>query len=153
MTLLLPRTRNAWDPLTGISQLQSEMNRLFSSLGDGWENTHRNGHKVWAIPMDIWEDQDHVMLKADLPGVDSKDIDVSVTGDMLSISVQRIQDTIPEEQINLRERTHGWLHRKIQLPQAVDVDKLKATYKQGVLELKLPKREEAKPKQIQIEVK
>ena len=143
-----------WRPrdfLSPFSDLQEEMNRLF----DITAGRLRGGDIIpWSPSLDIYEEKDSLIVKADLPGLSEKDIDISIQGDTLTIRGERKQETETKEKDFYRcERIYGAFQRSVTLPYPVDQSKVKATYKHGVLEVRLPKAEEAKQKKIHVEVK
>jgi len=107
----------------------------------------------WAPAVDIYDDKDKLVIKADLPGMAQKDIDVSVEDDVLGIKGEKKKETeVKEDNFYRVERAYGSFERRFALPVNVDATKIKATYKEGVLELTLPKKEESKAKQIKINI-
>lgn len=148
--------QEVWAPFQGLSELQHEMNQLFSGFSRGlfpeaedWTNS-----RAWAMPLDLLEEKDRLLVRADLPGVKPEEIDVSVQDNTLTIKAQRKQEIqAKEEGFYRRELAYGTTLSQVALPQSVDTQGLKATYRNGVLELSLPKREQVKPKQIKVEVK
>jgi HSP20 family protein len=107
----------------------------------------------WTPAVDLYEDKDHLYVRAELPGLKKEAIDVSVHDGVLSISGERgLEEQKEEEETYRSERFMGRFHRTLALPKAVNVDQVKATYKDGLLTVTLPKTEEAKPKQIQVSV-
>ncbi len=139
-----------WDPFADILDFQQEMNRLFDSFF-GRTSTLTEG--VWAPLLDIYETKDHVVLKAELPGMKLEDIDITIVGDILTLKGERKrEEEVKEENYYRVERAYGAFHRSIPLPSVVDTDQVKATYKDGVLEIKLPKKEETKTREVKVEV-
>ena len=139
-----------WDPFADILGIQQEMNRLFDSFF-GRTSTLTEG--VWTPLLDIYETKDHVVLKAELPGMKLEDIDITIVGDILTLKGERKrEEEVKDENYYRVERAYGAFHRSIPLPSVVDTDQVKATYKDGVLEIKLPKKEETKTKEIKVEV-
>jgi HSP20 family protein len=107
----------------------------------------------WSIDLDIIEEQDQYILKADLPGVKKEDIKVSLEDNVLSIQAERKSEAVTQErQVHRIERTYGRYQRSLNLGANVDASKIKANYKDGVLELSVPKAEEVKPKTVDIQV-
>jgi len=103
--------------------------------------------------VDIHETKDSFLLMAELPGVKQEDVEVSVEGDTLTLKGERKRETeVKEDQYHRIERSYGRFERSILLPSVVDPNRVKATYRDGVLEVQLPKKEEAKPKEIKVEV-
>jgi HSP20 family protein len=146
-----PAMRN-WSPFDQLINLREEINRLFDlPSGDlGRQTEFFNG---WTPAVDLYEDKDHLYVRAELPGLKKEAIDVSVHDGVLSISGERGLEEPKEEQESYRsERFVGRFHRTVTLPKPVNVDQVKASYKDGVLTVTLPKTEEAKPKQIEVKV-
>lgn len=141
-----------WQPFRELSSLQDRMNRLFDDfLGD--RNQLEGPAAGWAPAVDIFEDKDKVVLKADLPGIEEKDISLDVDGNRLTLKGERrMEKETKEENYHRVERAYGQFVRSFTLPNTVDVENIKASYKNGVLEVSLPKKEEVKPKHISIAV-
>ncbi len=144
-----------WNPLHELEHLQDEMNKLFDfSLirrpaqgGDFLAG-------LWSPAVDIRDSKDKLIVKADIPGIEKDDLKVTVENGVLIIQGERrFQQEEKKDDFIRTERSYGAFQRALQLPTAVDANKIQATCKNGVLELVLPKTEEAKPKQIQIDVK
>jgi len=142
-------TMDRWEPFR-VSDIQSEVNRLFDNFfGRPASATGR----TWAPPVDMYATTDDLVLAVEMPGVREKDVSVSITGDLLTVKGERrFENQVKEEDLLHVERTHGKFERVIQLPMAVQADRVKATYRDGILEIKLPKAEEVKPKEIKIDV-
>ena len=142
-------------PFTDLETLQREMNRLFdfSLSRPGYNDTSLLGGQ-WAPLVDIYDSKDNLVVKADLPGLSKDDIEVSIQENILTISGEKKQElNVSEDEYLRTERFYGSFHRAITLPTEVDRAKVQANFKDGVLELILPKKEEAKPQQIKIDVK
>ena len=142
-------------PFTDLETLQREMNRLFdfSHSRPGYDDTSLLGGQ-WAPLVDIYDSKDNLVVKADLPGLSKDDIQVAIQENILTISGEKKQELNIRENEYLRtERFYGSFHRAITLPTEVDRTKVQANFKEGILELILPKKEEAKPQQIKIDVK
>jgi HSP20 family protein len=141
-----------WNPGRDLMQMREEMDRLFNQFtrrGDGEEATWAGG--IWAPPVDIYETDDAFMLKAEMPGFRKEDLQIELHDNRLTLRGERKQETdVKEEQYHRRERAYGRFERAFWLPVPVDADKIQATFKDGVLELRLPKSEAAKPKRIAI---
>ena len=129
-----------------LLRMQNEMDRLFR------ETSPRSLPRASTFPpINIWSDDENAMITAEIPGVDKNDLDISVTGDTLSISGSRTPDELPEgARYHRHERNYGEFNRSIQLPYTVDVDKVKADFEQGVLKVFLPRVESEKPKKITV---
>jgi HSP20 family protein len=134
--------------------LQERMNRLFDEsyrgrqAGDDW-----GLGGSWAPAVDIYEQDGNIVLQAELPGLDPKDVDVRVENNVLTLRGQRsFDERVKKDNYHRVERSYGSFTRSFTLPNVVDTDKIQANYKDGVLRLTLPTKEEAKPKQIAINV-
>jgi HSP20 family protein len=129
------------------------LDRLFrdafsSQLGETELST-----RSWAPPVDIYETEDAIVLKAELPGVDPKDVDVRVEDNTLYLKGERkFEKEVKEQNYHRVERSYGSFARSFSLPNSISTDKVKAEFKDGLLTLTMPKREEAKPKTIKIDV-
>jgi len=138
------------NPWRALEQLQDEINRLFDfSFG----RLPQERETVYAPSVDVSEDKDNIYVEADLPGLEQKDINISLRRDSLCISAKR-EEKKEEKRKNYHrvERVSRNFYREIALPSTVDTDKIKAVYKNGVLKVTLPKKEEEKEKEIKIEV-
>ncbi len=145
-------TITRWDQSRGLTSLQNQVNRLFE---DNFTRD-RSGHAdlaTWAPPVDIYETENELVLKADLPDLQEKDIDVRVENNMLTIRGERKFEKDVNEDNYLRvERAYGSFTRSFSLPNTVDSESIRAEYRNGALTLHMAKREESKPKQIKISV-
>src|SRR3984893_13010808 len=143
-----------WEPLREFSAMQermNRMNRLFreSYSPEGPEETLPT--TSFARPVDIYEDEHTIALKMEVPGIDEKDIDVRLENNTLTVHGERkIEKEEKEENSRLVERQYGSITRTFTLPTSVDSEKVSATYDKGVLKIALPKKAEAKPKQIKV---
>lgn len=153
MTRMLTR----FDPFRDLATLQDRIDRLFDeSLGrvrsdQGSEDLERT---TWAPAVDILETDNDIVLRADLPGVNPKDVDISVQNGTLTLKGERrFESDVKEDNFRRVERIYGSFIRSFALPQSVDAEKVDAEYHNGVLEVKLPKRPESKPKQVKVAVK
>jgi HSP20 family protein len=143
-----------WDPFRDLAEVQERVNRV---LGDfygvrGQDDVMRRG--AWIPPVDIYEGANHEMvIKAELPDIRREDIDIRVEDNTLTISGEKkLDETVKQDQFHRIERLYGSFSRSFSLPAAIDTEKVNAEYKNGVLTIRLPMREEAKPKQIQVQV-
>lgn len=144
-------------PLNEIEILQDEMNKLFDfSISRAFGNNSSKDtlfQSNWGPAVDVYESDDDFLVKADLPGMEKNDIDISVHDGILTIKGEKKLEKEYKDKSYIRaERYYGSFTRSIEIPSEVDAEKVKASYKNGVLELLIPKKEEAKPKQIKIEV-
>lgn len=141
-----------WEPFQGLTEVQQEVNRLFDSLF-GRPAIVQAADRMWLPLADMYETKDDLYVTFELPGVREKDVHVSITGDVLTVRGERKWDKeLKEESYHRVERAYGKFERAIPLSVPVQADKVKATYRDGVLEIKLPKAEEVKPKEIKIDL-
>src|SRR5262249_5822238 len=139
----------SWSPFDQLSTLRSEINRLFEEPFSGLARASEF-FDVWSPALDVYEDKDNLIVKAELPGLKKDEIDISIHEGALHISGERKQESEHKGGETYRsERFYGRFHRTVGLPKPVDAGKVNATYKDGVLTVTLPKSEEAKPKQIE----
>lgn len=142
-----------YSPFRDLRNLQDQMSRLLD-LAWNKEPGEELREGVWQPPVDIVEDENSVILKAELPGMDQKDIEVRIEDSTLTIRGERKHESeIKKENYHRIERYYGSFQRSFTLPQTIDQEKVKASCDKGVLTIILPKREETKPKQITVEVK
>jgi HSP20 family protein len=152
---LIPRKnkQNQTDIFGDLLDIQKEMNDLFDFSLSRWNRSQAgllDGN--WNPAVDIYDSKDNLLVKADLPGLKKEEIDISVHEGTLFIKGEKKQESEKKEKGFVRtERYYGSFSRAIPLPTSVDDSKVKANYKNGVLELVIPKKEEAKPKQIKVE--
>ena len=133
-----------------VADIQSEVNRLFDNFAG---RPAMAAGRVWAPLVDMYATKDDLVLTLELPGVNEKDVSVTITGDLLTVTGERkFEEQVKEQDFLRMERTYGKFERLIQLPMAVQADRVKATYRDGVLEIRLPKAEELKPKEIKIDI-
>ena len=141
-----------WKPFGELSTLRHEMDRLFERFFGEWPRLEfRDGE--WAPRLDMAETKDSVVIKAELPGLEAKDLDVSLFGDTLTIKGEKREEKEEkEEHYHVVERSHGAFSRMVKLPAPVAADTIKASFKQGVLTIALPKTAEAKKKAIPVNI-
>lgn len=132
-------------------EIDNIFDRTFGQLFESPGQTQLMGG--WVPALDLYEDKDNLTLKCELPGMKKEDIDISLHEGFLTISGERKHEKKQEGEVYRTERYEGRFNRSLALPSKVNFDKINATYKDGVLTVKLPKAEEAKPKQIQVNVK
>ena len=134
---------SAWEEM---ERFQKEMNRLMRvSRGS-------RVHRAPSFPaINVWASDEGQLITAEIPGVDPEALEISVTGEILTLSGERVRDEIGEDvRYHRRERGYGRFKRSIQLPFPVDVDNIEATFKNGVLNITLPRAEEGKPRKIDV---
>ncbi len=144
-----------FDPFREMAALQNRVNRIFADVYRGHDNDDDlTVRGTWVPPVDIFENENHeLVLKAELPDVNRDDITVRVDNSTLTISGEKKADSeVKEENYRRIERTYGSFSRSFTLPPTVDSGAIAAEYKNGVLTVKLPLKEEAKPKQIEVRV-
>ena len=148
----------AWElmnthPFEDIEKVRSEMDRLVDTFlfgvpqrGDFWEEAE------WLPAVDVAETKNEIVVNVEIPGMDPKEFDISLSEGTLTIRGEKKQDRVEEENYHLTERRYGTFSRSIPLPQEVESDKISASYKNGVLTVTLPKSEGTKRKEIKIKV-
>jgi HSP20 family protein len=143
-----------WDPARELDTLQGEMNRLFSSFFDTPTTGNGGGAaRCWLPAIDLVETDEHFVLKADLPGIPESDVNIEVEGNVLTISGERKTEHEDKHEGYYRiERATGAFRRMLTLPEGVDADAVTANFDNGVLEVRIPKPAEAKPRRVQIGV-
>lgn len=142
-----------WTPFRDMLGIQDEMNRLFNAYLEG----SREGSEdavLWAPLVDICETDEEITVTSEMPGMKKEDVKISVQDNVLTLKGEKKQE-IDEKEKNFHrvERSYGVFERSFSLPSSVQTDKIKASYKDGVLTITLPKSEETKPKEIDIAVK
>jgi HSP20 family protein len=144
---------NPWDVMRELATMQDRMNRIWGSVYDrGRDDVTSRGS--WLPPVDIYETPAHeIVLKAEAPGLKREDIDLTVENNTLTIRGERKKDdAVSEDQYHRVERSFGPFSRSFTLPSTVDAGRVRAEYRDGVLTVTLPMREEARPRQIQVNV-
>ena len=143
------QTRRGWDPFQELSRLQEEVNRLFDTTGYGKPFL---AYRERSFPLMNVVSKDHEsVLYAELPGVELKDLDITITGSALTLKgVRKIESEVPDEKYYRRERGAGPFGRSLELPHKVDTDKVEAVLKDGVLKIRLPKAAEVLPRRIEV---
>ena len=143
-----------WRPTRDLLSIRDEVNRLFDNFFTGVPERRRGLLEgEWAPSVDVAETENDVVVTAELPGVEQDDVDITITDDILTLKGEKKEEKeVKEKNYHRIERSYGSFQRSISLPSGVQADKAKAIYKDGVLHITLPKAEEAKPKQIKIDV-
>lgn len=143
---------SSWSPFRDLVNVQREIGRVFDGLFPEYEN--ENAYVTnWAPRVDVSENKDAYMIKAELPGVDKSDVKITLHDNVLTVKGEKKQEK-EEKDVNLHrvERSFGLFQRSFSLPQTVKSDKIDASFKDGVLVITLPKAEEAKPREIEVKV-
>jgi HSP20 family protein len=144
------RTIARFEPFRGVT-LQDQINRLFNETFD--RSSQEGSLTTWAPAVDIFETEHELVVKADLPDVKPEDLDIRVENNILTIRGERkFEKKVTEDKYLRVERSYGSFSRSFSLANTVNTEAIKADYKDGVLTLSIPKREEAKPKQIKVQV-
>ena len=138
-----------WDPFRDFATLHDRLNQVLSVDSDSVEDRHGD----WAPPVDIFERGDELILRAELPGLKTEDIDIRVENGKLVLRGERKQDKQTDDtKVYRLERVYGTFTRRFALSTSVDSSKISAAYKNGVLEVTLPKADEAKERKVEIKV-
>ena len=145
-----------FEPFREFSTLQDRINRMNRLFRESYNDAGQDDSLTttsFAPAVDVYEDEHNVTLKIEVPGIDEKDIDVRIENNTLTVHGERkIEKEEKEENYRRVERQYGSFTRTFTLPQTVDTDNVSATYEKGVLKIALPKKAEAKPKQIKVNV-
>ena len=143
-----------WRPTRDLVGIRDEMNRLFDSFFTGWPERRKDLlASEWAPSIDVAETDEEIVVTAELPGVKQDEVDITITDDVLTLKGEKKEEKeVKEKNYHRVERSYGSFQRSISLPTGVKSDEAKASYKDGVLHITVPKAEEAKPKQIKIDV-
>jgi HSP20 family protein len=147
-------TLTKWDPFKDLLTLQDRMNRLFDeSVRNVKTGDEALSSAIWSPAVDIYETDDEVVVKAELPEVNQKDIDIQIENNTLTLRGERkFNKETKKENFHRIERSYGTFSRSFTLPGTIDQEKINADYKDGILKISMPKREETKPKQIKVAV-
>ncbi len=142
-----------WRPMRDVFSLQEEINRMFDEIMGRVPAERRPERQTWTPAVDVYETKDAVVVEIEAPGLDKKDLHLSIQDNVLTVKGERRwQEEKKERNYHRVERVYGSFQRSFTLPASVDSNRVKATYKDGVLTITLPKVEEAKPKEISVKV-
>jgi HSP20 family protein len=142
-----------WEPVRELSSIQSEMNRLFNTFFDTPTAGNGQGARRWIPAMDLVETDDSFVLKADLPGLAEDDVNIEVEENVLTVSGERKAEHEEKREGFVRvERSYGSFRRSLTLPEGVDPEAVSASFEKGVLEVRIPKPEQRKPRKVAIQV-
>jgi HSP20 family protein len=148
-----------WEPVRELTSLQNEMNRLFNTFfdapatGGGGGGGNGGAARRWIPSMDLVETEDHFVLRADLPGLSEEDVSIELEDNVLTLSGERKAEHEEKKEGYYRvERSFGQFRRSLTLPEGVDAEGINATFDKGVLEVRIPKPEERKPRRVAIQV-
>ena len=141
-----------WDPWRSMTTLQDQINRLFEELSAPQREDDEVTMGAWTPAVDIYDQEDAIVIKAELPGLSKEDISIEMKENKLILKGERIEEKeINEENYYRRERSVGNFHRAFTLPTGIDPEKVNANFKDGILKVEIPKAEETKPKRITID--
>ncbi len=141
-----------WDPFRDLNTLQDRMNRLFEEANRGGRADEPTATTSWSPSVDVFETEESIVVKAEVPGVDPKEIELSLENNVLTLKGdRRFEKETKDENYHRIERSYGGFSRSFSIPALVEEAAIKADYKEGVLTIVLPKTEKARPKQIQID--
>jgi HSP20 family protein len=142
---------NRWDPSRRAMTVQEQLSQVFANLQE--RTGEESNLTAWAPAVDIYETENELVIKADLPEVNPQDVDIRVANNILTIRGERkFENKVNEENYLRVERAYGSFTRSFSLANSVKSDEIKADYQNGTLTLHVPKAEEAKPKQIKVSV-
>jgi HSP20 family protein len=142
-----------WEPFEGLNRIQSRINDLFDETFGRSRAVSGGANGVWYPPVDVLESRDSYLIRAELPGMKKEDFNLEVRDGTLSLSGERkFEEPANGVEYHRVERASGKFVRSFSLPHTVKSDEIKASYRDGILEIHVPKAEEAKPKQITINV-
>lgn len=140
-----------WEPFRELAALQSEMSRWMNTMAGAGSPGGGNGGSTWLPAVDVWETETDLVLSFDLPGIEEDKLSVELDDNVLTVSGEREREETKESDRFYRyERRFGAFSRSVTLPQGVDEDKIQADYRAGVLEVRVPKPEEQKPRRIPV---
>jgi HSP20 family protein len=140
-----------WEPLRELGSLQNEMNRLFNTVFDAPPGNGGSTMRRWVPSMDLVETEDHFVLRADLPGMSEEDIKIELEDGTLTVAGERKAEHESKNEGYYRvERAFGAFSRSLTLPQGIDPEAVTANFDRGVLEVRVPKPEQRKPRRIEI---
>ncbi|MCD6430741.1 MAG: Hsp20/alpha crystallin family protein [Deltaproteobacteria bacterium] len=142
-----------WAPFQDLVTIQDRINNLFEG-SMGYKDDKSLASTTWKPLVDIFEDEEAITIKAELPEVDEKDVQINLDNNMLTIKGERkLEKEEKKESYHRVERYYGSFQRSFELPATVDRDNIAASYDKGVLKVVLPKKEDSQPKKVQIEIK
>jgi len=145
-----------WRPTRDLTGIREEICRLFDDFLTGWPWPERGRELLegeWAPSTDVAETEGDVVVTVELPGVKQEDVDITITNDVLTLKGEKKEEKeVKKENYHRVERCYGSFRRSVSFPTGIQGDKAKASYRDGVLQVTIPKAEEAKPKQVKIDV-
>ena len=143
-----------WRPMRDVFRFRDEMDRLFDDFMERFPTRRDLGDRMWSPDVDLCETDNEIVVEAEIPGMEQKDINVTIKDNVLTLKGEKKQEKeVKEANYHRVERNYGSFARTFTLPTAVVVDKAQAKYDNGVIRITLPKAEEVKPKEISVQVK
>ena len=141
-----------WDPFRDVVTLRERMNRMFEDVFSGRaEEGKELTTSTWAPSVDIFETERELVLTAEIPGIDEKDVEIKIEDNTLSLKGERkFEKETKEENYHRIERSYGSFYRAFTLPNSIDPDRIQATHENGVLKITMPKRDELQPRKVKI---
>jgi HSP20 family protein len=140
-----------WDPVRELDSFQTDMNRLFDGFFGARDGASGGGHRRWIPAMDLVETDEHLVLRADLPGMSEDDVEIEIKDGVLTVSGERKAEHEEKQEGYYRvERAFGGFTRSLSLPQGIDAGEVTAGFDRGVLEVRVPRPAERKPTRVQI---
>ena len=146
--MLSTRWQPLWSWQSELGRLHEEMDRLFQGRGSGRQALSPTGYPL----LNVWEDEDHLFVEAELPGMELSDLEIYVQGNQLTIKGERKAPEAEQGTWHRQERGYGSFSRVMELPAEIDDQRVAADFRHGVLTVSLPKREETKPRRIEVRV-
>ena len=140
-----------WDPFRDMVTLREKMNRLFEDVFTGRGEDKELAASTWAPAVDIYETENELIMTAEVPGIEEKDIEIKIEDNTLSLRGERkFEKETKEENYHRIERSYGSFYRAFTLPNSIDPDRIQAEHENGVLKISMPKRQELKPRKVKI---
>ncbi len=140
-----------WDPFRDMVSLREKMNRLFEDVFTGRGDDKELASSTWAPAVDIFETENELVMSAEIPGIDEKDIEIKLEDNTLTLKGERkFEKETRQENYHRIERSYGSFYRAFTLPNSVNLDKIHAEHENGILKITLPKRQELKPRNVKI---
>jgi len=140
-----------WDPFRDMVTLREKMNRLFEDVFTGQSEGKELAASTWAPAVDIFETENDLVMTAEVPGIDEKDIEIKIEDNTLILKgARKFEKETKEENYHRIERSYGSFYRAFTLPNSIDPEKIQAEHENGVLKITMPKRTELKPRKVKI---
>lgn len=140
-----------WDPFRDLMTLRERMNRLFEDAVSGRGEEKDLVSSSWSPSVDIYEDENNLVLTAEVPGIEEKDIEIKIEDSTLTLKGERkFEKETKEENFHRIERSYGSFSRSFTLPHYIDQDKIEAEHENGILKITMPKKPELKPRKVKI---